>query len=184
MIDLNIENELRQDLGKSEKLLWAGKPKEGILFRVTDIFLIPFSLLWFGFAIFWEFNALKMGINFFALFGIPFLLVGLYVSVGRFFADSLKRKNTLYGITDNRIIIKSGVFSKETKSLNIKVLADLSIKEKRDGTGTITLGPNDIRYAMFNGMGNWPGAKQPPSIEAVEDVRKVYNIILEQQGKN
>ena len=180
-MDFILENELKQDIGKNEKLLWAGKPKEGIVFRTTDLFLIPFSMLWFGFIIFWEYNVLKMGVSIFALFGIPFFVIGLYMFAGRFVIDSLKRKNTLYGITDNRVIIKSGVISKDMKSLNIKTISDLTFKEKKDGSGTITFGPTDFRYALFNGMGSWPGVKLPPSIEMIEDVRNVYNIILERQ---
>src|SRR5215208_2118092 len=108
-MNIDIENDLRDTLSKDEKILWTGRPKTGIVFRSTDFFLIPFSLLWFGFAIFWEYNVLKMGVSFFALFGLPFILMGLYISVGRFFLDAIKRKNTIYGITDNRIIIKSGL---------------------------------------------------------------------------
>jgi hypothetical protein len=183
-MNFDIENDLRQTLSKDEKLLWTGRPKAGIVFRSSDIFFIPFSLLWFCFAIFWEYNVVKMGINFFALFGLPFIVMGLYISAGRFFIDALKRKNTVYGITDNRIIIKSGIFSKDIKSLNIRTITDLTFREKADGTGTISIGPTDFRYAIFSGMGYWPGLKLPPSLELIDDVKRVYNILIDQQRKS
>jgi hypothetical protein len=80
-------------------------------------------------------------------------------------------------------LVKSGFFIKDIKSLNIRTISDLTFKEKKDGTGTITFGPTDFRYTLLNGMGSWPGVKLPPSIEMIEKVRSVYNIILEQQRK-
>ena len=114
MTNYEIENELRSNLSSSEKLIWTGKPKSEIMFRSSDAFLIPFGLLWFGFAIFWESNAIQTdGDYFFMLWGIPFLLAGLYFTVGRFFIDAKKRANTIYGIISDRIILKSEIFGSE-----------------------------------------------------------------------
>jgi hypothetical protein len=182
-MNFDIENDLRNNLGREERFLWTGRPKTGIVFRMSDIFLIPFSLLWFGFALFWEYNALRTGISFFALFGLPFILIGLYISAGRFFMDALRRKNTTYGITDSRVIIRSGLRTKEIQSLNIRAISDISFKENADNSGTISFGPSDPRYRMVSGMGYWPGVKLPASLEMIEDVRKVYTILIGQQRK-
>ncbi len=125
----DTQSELRQHLDNKETLLWAGQPKKGVIFRTADIFLIPFSLLWFGFAIFWMFMA-SQGSWIFALFGIPFVIVGLIFVFGRFIIDAKQRENTYYGLTEDRIIIKSGVFSKSIKSLNIRTLSDIEYTEK------------------------------------------------------
>ena len=183
-MNYDIELDLQLTLSRNEKLLWAGRPKPGIVLRSSDLYLIPFSLLWFGFAIFWEYNVLKMGISFFALFGVPFILIGLYISVGRFFIDALKRKNTTYGITDNRVIIKSGLISKEINSLNIRTISDITFKEKSDGSGTIILSPKNYRPSMFSGITYWQGMKQSPALELIDDVKSVYNILIEQQEKS
>ncbi|MFD2783849.1 PH domain-containing protein [Hymenobacter rubripertinctus] len=181
MTNYDIENELKSNLISDEKLIWTGKPKTGIVFRSSDAFLIPFSLRWGGFAVFWETSVLATGAPFpFALFGIPFILVGLYITVGRFFLDAKKRANTIYGITPDRIIIKTGIFSMEIKSLNIRTLSDVTINQKADNSGTITLGPTDFRYAMMQGM-EWPGANQPPRLELIEDVKSVYDKIINLQ---
>jgi len=108
------------------------------------------------------------------------VLVGLYITVGRFFIDAKKRANTVYGITSDRIIIKTGIFSKEIKSLYIKTLSDITINQKADNSGTITLGPTDSRYAMMQGM-EWPGVKQPPRLEFIEEVKGVYDKIIDLQ---
>ena len=181
MTNYDIENELRPNISSNEKLIWTGKPKKGILLRSSDAFLIPFSLLWGGFALFWETSVLSTVAAFpFALFGIPFVLVAIYITVGRFFLDAKKRANTIYGITTERIIIKTGILSREIKSLNIRTLNEITINQKSDNSGTITFGPTDFRYAMMQGM-EWPGAKQPPRLEFIEDVKSVYNKIIDLQ---
>lgn len=181
MINYEIENELGSSLSSGEKLVWTGKPKTGILFRSSDFVLIPFSLFWAGFAIFWETTVIATNAPFFfKLWGVPFVLIGLYMTVGRFFLDAKKRANTIYAITPDRIIIKSGIFTKEIKSLNIRTLSDITFNEKSDNSGTITLGASDFKNSMMQGM-DWPGVKQPPRLEFIEDVKSVYDKIIELQ---
>lgn len=181
MTNFDLEEELRPVLSSGEKLIWTGKPKPGIIFRSSDVFMIPFSLLWGGFALFWESSVFATGGPFFfKLWGIPFVLVGLYVIFGRFFVDARKRANTIYGLTSDRIIIKSGLFRREIKSLNIRTLSDVTLIQKPDNSGTITFGPTDIRYSMMQGM-EWPGIKQPPRLEFIEDAKEIYNKIIDLQ---
>lgn len=181
MIDFDIENNLRQNLDSNERLIWTGKPKHGILFRTSDIFLVPFSLLWGGFAIFWETSVIATNTPFFfKLWGIPFVFAGLYLIFGRFFIDAKRRANTIYGITEDRIIIKSGIFTQQIQSLNIRTLSDITFSQRSDNTGTITLGPSDSRYSMMQGM-NWPGIKQAPKFELIDNVKDVYDQIIRLQ---
>ena len=193
MKDFDATNVIRRELDPGETLLWAGKPRQGTRLQVYDVFMIPFSLMWGGFAVFWESSALRMAFSaqdnhpgfevwIFPLFGIPFVLIGLYMIFGRFLYDSRNRKNTFYGLTDHRAIIVSGLFGKTIKSLDLKTLHDLSLSEKSNNTGTITFGQDNPFLSLFGGNG-FPGmgGMKIPKFEFIEDSRKVYNQIREQQ---
>jgi len=181
-MDFLTSSELQPHLDSNEKLIWSGQPKRGIIFRSADIFVIPFSILWCGFAIFWLYSALNSGAPlYFALFGVPFVVIGLIFVFGRFLIDAKQREHTFYGITTDRIIIKSGVFKKSVKSLNIRTLSDLEYTEKSDGSGTISIGPRNVFMMWGNGMNWWPGVKVNPSLESIPEVRMVYNKIIELQ---
>ena len=81
----SLQNLIQHELNSSERLLWTGAPQQGLRLRPADAFMIPFSLLWGGFAIFWEYGVLRQSLSqgsgspdsFMVLWGIPFVLVGL-----------------------------------------------------------------------------------------------------------
>ncbi len=172
-------------LDPGERLLWTGQPRSGIRLRGSDIFLIPFSLVWGGFAIFWEYMALTSISKapgpvaiIFPLFGLPFVLVGLYLIFGRFFVDARSRARTFYGITNERVIIVSGLFSQQIKSLDFEDLREVSLTQHSDGSGTITLGPTHFPQ-FFNPGGAWPGSQRyaPPALELVDDAKEAYDLL-------
>lgn len=178
MLDFQLENELKPFLSHDDKLVWVGKPKTGIMLRASDAMLIPFSLLWGGFAVFWETMVITTGAPMlFKLFGIPFVLIGLYMIIGRFFADAWKRSKTVYGITNDRIIIKSGLFSSGAQSLMIKSLQEISLKQKGDGSGSILFGPVAARNFLTQ-SGQWPFNVTQTGLEFIMDVKQVYDKIL------
>jgi hypothetical protein len=80
-----METELRSELTAGERLMWSGRPSTRILFRPGDLFSLVFGIFWLGFVVFWIYSAAQAGAPiFFVLFGIPFLLVGLFFIGGRF----------------------------------------------------------------------------------------------------
>lgn len=182
-MEIPTQQMITPQLGSGERLLWSGRPQSGILIRSSDIFMIPFSLLWGGFAIFWEASVFKSGAPFFFLiFGSFFVVMGIYLMIGRFFIDAWQRGKTYYGLTNQRIIIISGLFNKTVKSLNLKTLTDVSLKETQTGKGTITFGAINPMFSWFGG-GSWPGMSHnmPPNFEMIERAREVYEMIRHAQ---
>jgi Bacterial PH domain len=180
----NPNSEIERELSSGERLLWSGQPRQGFRFRATDAFMIPFSLFWCGFAIFWEYSVMTTKAPFFfKLWGVPFVLIGLYIVVGRFAADVKIRARTYYGVTTDRIIIVSGLFSRQTKSLQLRTLSDISLAERADGSGTITFGPQ-FMFAPRMPSG-WPGSSQyaAPAFEMIERAKETYDLIRQAQQR-
>lgn len=167
------------ELGPNEQLLWSGRPRQGPLFRGSDALLIPFSLLWGGFAVFWESSVLASGAPlFFALWGIPFVLVGLYITIGRFFLDAALRARTFYGVTTERALIISGLLSPTVRSVSLRTTSNITLEQHRDGSGTISFGSGAPFAGFYRGM-PWPGMgdRLAPEFERIADARSVYQIV-------
>lgn len=178
-----IEPEVTRELNAGERLLWTGRPRGGIRLQAADLFLIPFSLLWCGFAVFWEYRVVSQGAPFFfILWGIPFVCIGLFFVFGRFIADAKHREKTWYALTSERAIISSGLFSRSVRSLFLRTLGEISFAEKADFSGTITFGSTGMFPAWMAGA-SWPGAGRyaPPAFQMIDNARSVFEMIRSAQ---
>jgi hypothetical protein len=183
---MNDQSSIQSELAPGEQALWIGRPRSGLILRGADALAIPFSLLWAGFAVYWLYSAAASGAPLpFVLFGVPFVLVGVYVVMGRFFVDARQRAATSYAVTSQRVLIVSGLFSRKVKSLGIKALAELSLSERADGSGSITFGAQHPMASMMGGLpSGWPGMDQyaTPKFDSIPEVRKVYETIRKAQA--
>jgi hypothetical protein len=153
------------------------------MLRAADVFLIPFSLLWGGFAIFWEYSVVTGGAPlFFALFGVPFVVIGLYLIGGRFIVEAKQRERTYYAVTSERVLIISGLFQTKVKSLALRTLSDVSLTESNGNVGSISFGSSNPFSSFFGGAA-WPGMGQfsAPGLDIIENAKAVYNVIREAQ---
>jgi len=181
-MQMNVDaTALKSELGPSERLLWAGQPKQGFVFRASELFLTPFALLWCGFAISWEWRVFQAPNTpvFFVLGGIPFVVIGLYLVFGRFLVESAQRTKTFYGVTNERVLIVSGLFRRNVKSLNLCNLSGLSLSESSNGEGAISFGGGSPFSSVFGGFSGWPGmdAYLGPRFDLVQNAKAVYETI-------
>ncbi len=182
MIPLNYDTPIQKYLNSGERLLWVGRPPQGIILRDSDWTAIPFSLLWGGFAICWEcaacgifnrgrFNPCP------ATFGLPFVAVGLYMIAGRFFHDAWERGRTWYALTDRRVLILRVGESLSLKGLQLAEVPVVRLQQFRDGSGTITFVAEPVHPTMNRGSVIDYGRPQEPCFERIESAREVYEMI-------
>jgi len=134
--------------------------------------------------IFWEYSVISKGAPlFFCLFGLPFVIVGLYITIGRFFIEARQRAMTHYAVTSERIIIATGIMTRHLKSLNLRTLSDLSLSQGDSRFGSIYFGAALPFSNLFRGFTFWPGVgnQTAPGFEQIEDARRVYEIIRNAQ---
>src|SRR6202012_2682670 len=127
---------------------------------------IPFSLLWGGFAFFWEGSVIGIGRRaashgsfpaFFLLFGGVFCLIGLYMIVGRFFMDAWLRAHMRYAVTSKRVLIVRDPPFGDVRTIGLSTAPSLRLQLGVNGRGTISLG-EDAGWRGRNGWSSWTPA--------------------------
>jgi hypothetical protein len=101
--------------------------------------------MWAAFVVVWEFVAIASHAPvFFDLWGVPFIVVGLYITVGRFILKKRRKIATVYGLTDSRAIVLSG----ERSFADVPVKnTPMRISRSRDGRHV---------NVIFGGSARWP----------------------------
>lgn len=184
-------------LEPGERVLWLGRPQQGVVFRKMDLLMIPFSLLWGGFAFVWEAFAIGLALTvrhpvpfFIAAVGLLFVGMGLYTVVGRFWYDAYRRANIAYAVTDRHVLIATGGSDRKQTSLDVTQLLQLKCYERADGSGTIVFGYEHFfddwnrqfpqtRLSRFNCRYPPP----PPAFERIDQVQHVFELIRESRSR-
>jgi len=109
----------------------------------------------------------------------PFVLIGLYLAVGRFAIDAARRARTSYGVSNERAIIISGLVQRRTESIDLRTLTEVSLTERSDRSGTVTFGHAHPLILWFAAFPGWPGTAGfvLPRFEGISNAREVYDII-------
>jgi len=84
-------------------------------------------------------------------------------------------------VTTERIIIVSGLFSRQTKSLQLRTLSDISLIERSDGIGTVTFG---LQHPIAQRLpSDWPGASvyAAPAFDMIDRAKEIYDLIRQTQ---
>jgi hypothetical protein len=174
--------EIEAALDRGERVIWSGQPRQGLALRGIDAFAIPFALLWTSIPLFGALASLKAqnGNSAALVAPLPFVLVGLYLLVGRFFVDAAQRRRTFYALTNERILIVSGLLSRNVRSLTLRTLGQVDLSAYASGRGTIKFGSS--MFGSF-ALPGWPGMKSylPPMFELIPDAAVVAKLIRDAQ---
>jgi hypothetical protein len=190
----SVTSQLLSELGSGESLLWSGQPQKSVIFHSSDWYAIPFSFMWGGFAIFWEWGAsghFDPGAHptsvFFSLWGIPFVVIGQYMIWGRFFYIAWKKARTYYGVTNKRILVVRIGPSRKLIESHIENLGSLSLTTRANGVGSIEFqSPEVMNPSFFRNR----RSRMPLDIELdrlafldLADARQVYLLIQSQRER-
>jgi hypothetical protein len=182
---------IQPELTSGESVLWAGQSDTRVIFHKEDLFLIPFSLLWGGFAILWEGAVAgywgSSGTNsghpwvFGMIWGIPFVLIGQYVIWGRFLYSAWKKKRTHYGVTNRRVLVVQDGWKRHMASAYIDTLPTLI----KSGVGTLRFAQQESMWSGRRGRGGWDGMAvgNVPTFRDIEDVDSVYRLVSDLREK-
>jgi len=185
---------VQPELTAGESIAWAGQPKAGVVFHKEDLYLIPFSLLWGGFALFWEFAAsggfggfrhASNGPVFFQLWGIPFILVGQYLIWGRFVYVAWLKKRTHYAVTNKRVIVVQNGWKRQIASSYIDSLPSLIKEGSSNGVGVLRFAPSQPTRYGRQGWGVWNSLSvgDVPAFMDIDDVDSVYRMVSDMREK-
>ena len=141
----------RETAGKS--LRWIGRPGAWRAFAWTSLIWI-FGIPWLAFSLFWEGAVLgsllmSKGAPFagstgqtmgwvMALFGLPFVLIGLGMLLAPFAAFRTARR-TVYALTNKRFITITEGRTRHVKSILPDLIRSIERKERPDGSGNLRL---------------------------------------------
>jgi hypothetical protein len=158
-----------------ETILWTGHPDPSRWLSSNDLILVPFSLLWGGFAIFWFVGASSVDAVF-SLFGVPFVLIGQYFIWGRFFYKRWDRGRMLYGLTNQRALILHG---SSMQSMFVQQLSSVNQSMRADGSGTLDFGGLAPGYAFWanSGMDFFMRGRTSFAFYDIPDVAQVYRLV-------
>jgi len=172
------------ELSPGETVQWSGQPNTGVIFHNEDWVMIPFSLLWGGFAIFWLLGASGIGDFwtrhpdknfewFGVIWGTPFVLFGQYMIWGRFVYIYWKKHRTYYALTTKRaLIVVNGIKGRTASSAYFETTAIIEKSVRRDGIGRISFG-GPVSGEWRWGRNNPP---RPPTFDDIDSADSVYQI--------
>ncbi|QDT94346.1 hypothetical protein [Gimesia algae] len=137
-----LQSLIQSELNEGEKIIWVGTPIPR-RFCLRSIGLVLFGIPWTAFALFWIAGAagfklpdFQKGFDFFPLFGIPFVLIGLGMLSSPLWMLR-KARNTAYILTSNRAVILTGGMKTDIRSFEPEHLGKLHRKQWKDGSGDL-----------------------------------------------
>ena len=194
MIDPRASMKLQPELMSGESLQWAGMPNPSVVFHSDDWFMVPFSLLWGGFAIFWEAGVLGYWQNgtkahpaptFMVLWGIPFVIAGQYIIWGRFLWEAWLKRRTHYAVTNRRVLILQEGWKRHIRSCDLESIPEINREGER--SGTLWLGPRSLfsgkRGTRARSWSRFDVDSPAPILADIEDLDFVYPLLRDLRGQ-
>lgn len=181
-------------LDDGEHVLWQGRPDPGIEWgqalsaqSLFGIVFTAFSLFWMGAAAAMTWGAGNAPGIFilFPLFGLPFLLVGLFMAGGHLVWAAYLRRSTVYSVTTRQVFIARDTGAGRTlEAIRIADITDMALEGGDPGTVRVdvarSLGFRSTKVDGPDGMG-MARTKRIFRLARLRDASTVFNLIRDQQ---
>jgi hypothetical protein len=190
LLSARLESRLRDELEDGEHPIWTGQPRPWSFARrelTTFLFGIPFL----GFALFWEASVLgitgkstskqgSMAPLFFRLWGIPFILVGLYLVLTPL-RERIKAARTAYVLTDRRALILEGsvLGAYTVRRYSRERLASMSRVQHGSGWGDLVF---EEECRIVRGRGGERVVREPRGFLGIREVQQVDRLVRQTLG--
>ncbi len=180
------------DLLQDETIEWLGQPETSVNFNRSDIFLIPFSILWGGFALFALFTmvyswfagtretASTSGYMYGIFVIIFFSIIGVYLIIGRFIYKKWQKRRTYYALTNKRALVLSLSFGRKLQGIYLDRLPAINKSVRHSGIGTINFENPSWMMAIYgnSGLDFMSGfySTDQPAFHDIRDADEVYDL--------
>jgi hypothetical protein len=176
-----FDERLKPYLQPDERLLWSGSPKQGYVqnqnqgfMLVAAVLIIPALLLLDGGSgpdFVFKFQILR---GFTAIIVLAMIVVSIVI-------DKLDRENTLYAITNERVLFLYGPFTIKQASIplnTLNILRDVEYVDIANGFGAITFKPGMyVKLKLFPIPWFLRRGYRPSSFLSINYVQDVYHIL-------
>ena len=168
-------------LPKGEVILWQGRPN---WLRLTiDSLNLWWVIGYFGLLAAWRFlsviDYMPFGTSISA--SIPFLFVAAFVGLLLCGVGYIQAKETLYTITNRRVVMRIGAALTLTLNLPFTKIDNAAVAKKRGGFGNIafeTSGDTKFSYfVLWPHARSWYFGKPQPTLKCIPDIEKVSSIL-------
>ena len=171
-------------LDQGEVIIWQGRPEKGVVWSDLLSFDTLFGLFFGGFALAWIVIAVSnvartssAMVHLFPLFGVPFLLVGLYLAFGRLLWDEYKRRCTYYSLSNRSAYVACTCFG--IRQLERHPILPQHIVTLEDNTpGSVLFKKAKQRDSDFAGLTD---GSIPVGFLRINDARAVYRMVRDIQ---
>ena len=170
-------------LPKGEVILWQGRPN---WLRLT---IESLNLWWvigyFGLLAAWRFLSVIDYMPFGTAISasIPFLFVAAFVWLLLCGVGYIQAKETLYTITNRRVVMRIGAALTLTLNLPFTKIDNAAVAKKRGGFGNIAFETSgDTKFSFFvlwPHARSWYFGKPQPTLKCIPDIEKVSSILGE-----
>ncbi len=133
----DVARALQKELEAGERIRWTAQPIPGRA-PVASVSAVVFAIPWTAFAVFWTISAAQSSLLF-ALWGIPFIGVGISMLASPFVAYRNAR-HTVFVVTDRRVVtIEAKMRATSVRSFAPEYIKHLERRERPDGSGDLVL---------------------------------------------